>query len=117
MTEREGVSIGKRRSRREINQLVVEFESSGLRPSEFCHRHGLALSTLQRGIKRRRREVGGPSAGNPLVEVKVAGAKGDGSGRETCALEVVLAEGRRIKIRRNFDAETLGRLIRIMEEL
>ena len=60
MTEREGVSGGQRRSRREINQLVVEFESSGLRPSEFCHQHGLALSTLQRGIKRRRREVGGP---------------------------------------------------------
>ena len=117
MTEREGVSVGKRRSRREINQLVVEFESSGLRPSEFCRKHGLALSTLQRGLKRRRSEVGGPSEGNPLVEVKVAGTKGDGSGPETCALEVVLAEGRRIEVRRNFDAETLARLIRIMEEI
>ena len=117
MTEREGVSIGKRRSRREINQLVVEFESSGLRPSEFCHKHGLALSSLQRGLKRRRREVGGPSEGNPLVEIKVAGTKGEGRGPETCALEVVLAEGRRIEVRRNFDAETLARLIRIIEEI
>jgi 16S rRNA U516 pseudouridylate synthase RsuA-like enzyme len=41
------------------------------------------------------------------VEVKVAGTKGDDSGPETCALEVVLAEGRRIEVRRNFDAETL----------
>jgi hypothetical protein len=31
-----------RRSRREINRLVVEFESSGLRQSEFCPKHGLA---------------------------------------------------------------------------
>ena len=75
MTESEVVSVGQRRSRREINRLVVEFESSGLRQSEFCHKHGLALSTLQRGLKRRRREVGGQSEGNPLVEVKVARTK------------------------------------------
>ena len=75
MTESEVVSVGKRRSRREINRLVVEFESSGLRQSAFCHKHGLALSTLQRGLKRRRREVGGQSEGNPLVEVEVAGPK------------------------------------------
>ena len=80
MTESEVVSVGRRRSRREINRLVVEFESSGLRQSEFCHKHGLAVSTLQRGLKRRRSEVGGPSEGNPLVEVKVAGSKGGGSG-------------------------------------
>ena len=117
MTESEVVRVGKRRNRREINRLVLEFESSGLRQSEFCQRHGLALSTLQRGLKRRRREVGGPSESNPLVEVKVAGTKGDGRGPETCALKVVLAEGRRIEVRRNFDAETLARLIRIIEEI
>ena len=87
---------------------MVEFESSGLRPSEFRRKHGLALSTLQRGLKRRRSEVGGPSEGNLLVEVKVAGSKGEGSGPGICALEVVLAEGRRIEVRRNFDAETLA---------
>jgi hypothetical protein len=90
MTESEVVSVGKRRSRREINRLVVEFESSGLRQSEFCHKHGLALSTLQRGHKRRRKEVGGQSGSNPLVEVKVTRTKVDRSGPETRALEVVL---------------------------
>jgi hypothetical protein len=117
MTESEVVSAGKRHSLREINRLVVEFESSGLRQSEFCHKHGLALSTLQRGLKRRRREVGGQSEGNPLVEVKVARTKVGGSGPETCALEVVLAKGRRIEVRRDFDAETLARLIRTLEEI
>jgi hypothetical protein len=117
MRESEVVSIGKRRSRREINRLVVEFESSGLRPSEFCHKHGLALSTLQRGLRRRRRGVGGQSEGNPLVEVKVAGSKGEGSGPGICALEVVLTKGRRIEVRRDFDAETLARLIRTIEEI
>ena len=116
MTESEVVSVGKRRSRREINRLVVEFESSGLRQSEFCHKRGLALSTLQRGLKRRQREVGGPSASNPLVEVKVARTKAHRRGPEACALEVVLAKGRRIEVRRDFDAETLARLIQALEE-
>ena len=117
MTESEVVSVGKRRSRREINRLVVEFESSGLRQSEFCQRHGLALSTLQRGLKRRRREVGGQGEGNPLVEVKVTRTKVDRRDPKNCALEVVLAKGRRIEVRRDFDAETLARLIRTLEEI
>jgi hypothetical protein len=117
MTESEVVSVGRRRSRREINRLVVEFESSGLRQSAFCHKHGLALSTLQRGLKRRRREMGGQSESNPLVEVKMARTKVGGSGPETCALEVVLAKGRRIEVRRDFDAKTLARLIRTLEEI
>ena len=117
MTESEVVGLGKRRSRREINRLVVEFESSGLRQSEFCHKHGLALGTLQRGLKRRRREVGEQSEDNPLVEVKVVRTKAGRSGPETCALEVVLAKGRRIEVRRDFDAETLARLIRTLEEI
>jgi hypothetical protein len=117
MTESEVVSVGKRRSRREINRLVVEFESSGLRQSAFCHKHGLALSTLQRGLKRRQREVGGRSAGNPLVEVKVARTQVERSGPEACALELVLAKGRRIEVRRDFDAETLARLIQTLEEV
>ena len=33
---------------------MVEFESSGLRQNEFCRKHGLALGTLQRQLKKRR---------------------------------------------------------------
>ena len=96
---------------------MVEFESSGLRPSEFCHKHGLALSTLQRGLKRRRMEVDGQSESKRFVEMKMAGTQRNGSGAGTCSLEVVLAEGRRIEVRRDFDAETLARLIRTLEEI
>ena len=117
MTEIGEVGVRKRRSRQEIKRLVREFETSGLRRSEFCHKHNLAMGTLQRGLKRRRREVGGQSEGSPLVEVKVARTKVGGSGPETCALEVVLAKGRRIEVRRDFDAETLARLIRTLEEI
>jgi hypothetical protein len=76
MTEIGEVSVRKRRSRQEIKQLVAEFETSGLRRSEFCHKHNLALGTLQRGLRRRRVEVEGQSEGKRLVEVKVAGIQG-----------------------------------------
>ena len=34
--------------------MVLEFEASGLRQNEFCRNHGLALSTLQRQLRKRR---------------------------------------------------------------
>ena len=109
-------SVRKRRSRQEIKRLVREFETSGLRRSEFCHKHNLALGTLQRGLRRRRMEVDGQNEGKRLVEVKMARIQRNGSGAGTCSLEVVLAEGRRIEVRR-VDAETLARLIRTLEEI
>jgi transposase-like protein len=54
MIESQEVSGRKRRSREEIQRLMMEFESSGLRQNEFCRKHGLALSTLQRQLKKRR---------------------------------------------------------------
>jgi hypothetical protein len=62
-------------------------------------------------------EVEGQSEAKGLVQVKLAGRQCNGSGPETCSLEVVLARGRRIEVRRGFDAETLARLIRTLEEL
>jgi hypothetical protein len=117
MTEIGELSVRKRRSRQEIKRLVREFETSGLGRSEFCDKHNLALGTLQRGLKRRRMEVEGQSKGKRLVEVKMAGLQRNGSGAGTCSLEVVLAGGRRIEVRRDFDAETLARLIRTIEEI
>jgi 16S rRNA U516 pseudouridylate synthase RsuA-like enzyme len=62
-------------------------------------------------------QVEGQSEGKRLVEVKMARIQRNGSGPGTCALEVVLAEGRRIEVRRDFDAETSARLIRTIEEI
>ena len=117
MTEIGEVGVWKRRSRQEIKRLVAEFETSGLRRSEFCQKHNLAPGTLQRGLRRRRMEVEAQREAKGLVEVKLAGKQRNGSGPGTCSLEVVLAEGRRIEVKRDFDAETLTRLIRTLEEL
>jgi hypothetical protein len=117
MTEIGEASVRKRRNRQEIERLVAEFETSGLRRGEFCQKHNLSLGTLQRGLRRRRMEVKGRSEAKQLAEVKLAGIQRNASGPATCSLEVVLAEGRRIEVRRDFDAETLTRLIRTIEQI
>ena len=64
-----------------------------------------------------RMEVEGQSELSDWLRVKLAGIQRKGSGPGTCSLEVLLAEGRRIEIKRDFDAETLARLIRTLEEI
>jgi hypothetical protein len=51
MNENQEIHVRSRRSRDEIQRLVLEFEASGLRQKEFCRNHGLALSALQRPSK------------------------------------------------------------------
>jgi hypothetical protein len=55
---------------------------------------------LQRGLKRRRRGAGWQGECERLVEVKVARSRRNGSAESSCALEVLLAKGRRIEVRR-----------------
>jgi len=70
------------------------------------------------GVRTRLRSTLEPERGDKrLVEVKVAGIEHNGTGAGGFCLEVVLAEGRRIEVKRGFDAETLARLIRTLEEL
>ena len=84
----------------------------------FLSLYGLNLSPVSgKFVQRYRMEVEGQSEAKRLVEVKLAGIQRNGSGSKTCSLEVVLAEGRRIEVKRDFDAETLARLIRTLEEI
>jgi hypothetical protein len=91
----------------------MEFESSGLRQNEFCRKHGLAL---QRQLRKRRVDQG-EAQSNRLVAVELASKGRDGNNRTLCALEVVLASGRRIEVRRDFDSETLLRVVEVLEEI
>jgi hypothetical protein len=52
MNENQEARTRKRRSSEEVKGLVVEFEASGLRCSEFCRDRGMALSTLRRHLKK-----------------------------------------------------------------
>src|SRR5277367_3609092 len=72
MTAKTELSAPKRRTRAEVQQLVAEFVSSGMRRSEFCQSRGLSLSTLDRHLrklrwKRRRKPL---SSAGRLVPVE-----------------------------------------------
>jgi hypothetical protein len=118
MSEGEEVKRRRRRTSQDIERLVAEFRTSGLRQSEFCRMHGLTHGTLQRGLKKERITSGLQGGFKGLVAVEVTGGKGlDRGGRQEdrCGLEVILAKGRRIELGRDFDAVALRRAIEVLE--
>ena len=54
MDEKQKASAHRRRTRAEIQQLVAEFMSSGIRRSEFCHSRGMSFGTLNHHLKKLR---------------------------------------------------------------
>jgi hypothetical protein len=116
MTAKTELSAPKRRTRAEVQRLVAEFVSSGMRRSEFCQRRGLSFSTLDRHLKKRRwkRRRKPVSSTGRLVRVELAAKKSWTHG-PNCGLAVVLPGGRRIEVHPDFDASTFERLVGILE--
>ncbi len=126
MIERQQHKVSRRRSREEAAQLVLEYEQSGLTRRVFCRQHGLSLATLD-NYRKRCSSVdaavpdGAPSSPDrpaitfvPLELVEQPAA----ARHEACngaTLFVELAGGRRIGVVSGFDAETLTRLIAVIE--
>ncbi len=108
MSEEQVPRRQRHRTRAEAEQLVVEYEASGLSRQEFCQQHGLALVTLDRYRRRRAQDV--PAGDGRWVAVEL---RGSGPGNE---LAVVLPGGRRIEVRRGFDGDTLGQVVRVLEQ-
>jgi DNA invertase Pin-like site-specific DNA recombinase len=54
MTAKTELSAPKRRTRAEVQQLLAEFVSSGMRRSEFCRSRRLSFGTLNRHLKGQR---------------------------------------------------------------
>ena len=71
----------------------------------------MPLKTLARYLARYRREQGRRHQRPRWVAVEVAAKRGD-----PAELSVVLAGGRRIEVKRGFDAETLRRLLAAVEQ-
>ena len=117
MNENQEVETRKRRTRGEVKRLVAEFEASGIQRNEFCRTRGIALSTLQRHLKRHGSGLGRAKASNRLVAVELSGQEPKSNSQRACALEVVLPGGRRIEVRREFDSATLGRMVKVLEGL
>jgi hypothetical protein len=90
--------------------LAAEYEASGLSRQAFCEQRGVPLKTLARYITRYRRECRGNNGERRWVAVEVAAKRPDAA--ELC---VVVEGGRRIEVKRGFDAETLRLLVAALE--
>src|ERR1039458_3710753 len=117
MSVEKKVSAHKRRTRAEVQELVAEFISSGMRRSEFCRSRRLSFGTLNRHLKKRRwkgkrRSVPG---GGQLVPVELDAKKSPTQYEPSCGLAVVLSGGRRIEVNPDFDMGTFERLMSVLE--
>src|SRR5690242_9617325 len=116
MSEKQLEGARRRRSRAELNQLVAEYEASGLTRQEFCGRHGLALATLDRYRKRRQQRREDSSADSRFLRVELSGPK-QAAGPGGRDLIVLLSNARKIEVKRGFDAEMLAQLVRVLEQV
>jgi hypothetical protein len=116
MTEEQGVVRKRRRTSAEIQQIVSEFNGSGLNRSQFCRRQGLTLGTLNHYLERMQGERTNSGSHGGLVAVELRGMK-LGQEREASGLAVVLSGGRRIEVGAAFDGATLQRLVQTLETM
>jgi hypothetical protein len=118
MTSEQAVAAKRRRTAAEIEQIVREFEKSGLNRSQFCRQQGLSLGVVNRCL-RRLQAGGGCSAesGSRLMAVELAGKMRDVDLVRSCGLAVVLGRGRTIAVSTGFDAATLQRLVQVLETM
>ena len=106
--------IKRRRNRAEVEQLVAEYEASGLGRTTFCQQRGLSVSTLARYRRRQQQTAGDGAEGKRWLAVEVCGSAEANRGRPS-GLVVALPGGRRIEIGCGFDADTLQRLLTVVE--
>jgi hypothetical protein len=76
------------------------------------------MGPCSEGLKRERIASGSQGGFKGLVAVEVTGGNRLDRGRSQegrCGLEVILSKGRRIELRRDFDAVALRRAIEVLE--
>lgn len=118
----ESVVIVRRRGRAEIARLASLYRASGLGRSEFCRIHGMALSTLNRHLKKHAKQQGPTDSEGVgrscLVEVELpAVVTAIASVERQGILKVLLSNGRRVEVDRGFDQATLAQLVTVLERL
>ena len=109
----QAVVVQRRRSQAEVEQLVAEYEASGLSRVEFCRARGLSLASVARYRKRQAR--GGAVSANGWLAVEVSGGYPGLESGANSGLAVALRCGRRIEVGRGFDTHTLARLLGVLE--
>jgi hypothetical protein len=111
MTERVcATGLRRYRSRSEAEQLVRDFESSGLTRQQFCARNQVATNTFNRYMQRYGGRSHKADGLQQLVPVEIVESV---VGR--VEVVVVLARGRRVEVGRGFDANTLQQVVAALE--
>jgi len=100
--------VRRRRTREEAERLAAEYEASGLTRQQFSNRSGVSMKMLAR--HRKKKSDKNPAQRWVAVEVGEQRSRGD-------ELVVVLGGGRRIAVQHGFDADTLRRLMTVLEQV
>ena len=119
MSVEQKLSAHKRRTRAEVQELVAEFMSSGMRRSKFCRSRALSVSTLDRHLKKQRwkKKRRAASSAGQLIPVELTAKKSPTQHETVCGLAVVLSGGRRIEVHPDFDTNTFERLVSVLERV
>jgi hypothetical protein len=97
------------RKQDEWQRRISQCRASGLSVRAFCDRHGLSTASFYAW----RRVLEQRAAERPaFVPVRVVG---DTTPAHTSALDVVLLDGRTVRVAPGFDAATLRRLLAVLE--
>ena len=120
-----------RRQAAEWAALVDQWRQSGLSLPAFCQQHGLSRGSMQnwvykpelnRAVEAARRESQAPVDAPPapaavpaFLPVRVVPAVAGSEASDRSGGEVVIGVGRRVVIGAGFDAETLRRVVAVLE--
>jgi transposase len=97
------------RKEQQWRRWIAQWRASGLSVRDFCDRRGLTVASFyawRRVLERRAAEKAA------LVSVQVVA---DAVPAQTSALEVVLTDGRTVRVTPGFDAGTLRQLLAVLE--
>ena len=97
------------RKERQWRRWINDWRASGLRVRDFCARHGLATASFYNWRRALERRVAEEPA---FVPVQVVA---DAVPAQASALEVVLVDGRAVRVAPGFDAATLRQLLAVLE--
>jgi transposase len=107
------MSLGRTRDERKEQQWqrwIALWQSSGLSVAAFCARHGLASASFYAWRRTLQRRAAQPV---PLLPVQLVPEQ---TLPASLPLEVVLADGRLVRVPVGFDAATLRQLLTLLQE-
>ena len=95
---------------RQWRRWIVQWQRSGLSVTAFCARHGLSAANFYAWRRALQRRAAVPAAFVPVHVVA------DTPPAPVSALELVLADGRILRVAPGFDAATLRLLLAVLRE-